>query len=225
MTDRFEQQPIRVLVVAPSAVAREGLAALVAGSPAVQVVGRSAGRGTLARDVEALQPDVIVAQIDSPAERIPAELQALVENREKGPAPAVVVLMDPDSSERGLAADILRRGVRGLLPLETVGSEITRTAEAVAAGLLVVHPAFLDGLSELVPVLRDAARSQPSLTAREIEVLNLIAHGLGNKEIADQLGISEHTVKFHIGSIFNKLDASSRAEAVTLGIRAGLILL
>jgi DNA-binding CsgD family transcriptional regulator len=69
-----------------------------------------------------------------------------------------------------------------------------------------------------------APPTQP-LTPREIEVLGMLAEGLGNKTIARRLGISEHTVKFHVGSILAKLDASSRTEAVTLGARRGLIML
>jgi DNA-binding NarL/FixJ family response regulator len=88
-----------------------------------------------------------------------------------------------------------------------------------------VHPAFLDGVIAIPPAARPSDElPPPPLTGRELEVLTLLAHGLGNKEIAVRLGISDHTVKFHIGSIFNKLDASSRTEAVTVGIRAGLIL-
>jgi len=66
--------------------------------------------------------------------------------------------------------------------------------------------------------------SDQTLTPREIEVLRMVAEGLGNKEIASRLGISDHTVKFHISSIFAKLGASSRTEAVTVGIRQGLIM-
>ncbi len=215
----------RVLVAAPSAVARAGLAALIDGSPGLEVVGRSAGWAALARDVEELQPEVIIVQLDSPIERMPSELQALAESRRMDRRPAIVALVDPDPEHGPGVTEALRGGIRALLPREAGASEISSAIEAAAAGLLIVHPAFLEGLSERVPPPREPTGTQPSLTAREIEVLNLIAHGLGNKQIADQLGISEHTVKFHIGSIFNKLDASSRAEAVTLGIRAGLILL
>jgi DNA-binding CsgD family transcriptional regulator len=81
-----------------------------------------------------------------------------------------------------------------------------------------------------LPLLPTPARAVPAppaqpLTPREIEVLGMLAEGLGNKTIARRLGISEHTVKFHVGSILAKLDASSRTEAVTLGARRGLIML
>jgi DNA-binding NarL/FixJ family response regulator len=118
---------------------------------------------------------------------------------------------------------------------------LTAAIEAVAAGLLVFHPADAD----LFPGLRrepeaDAGPS-PSrgfsivpphneqlvepLTRREIEVLRLLAAGLGNKEIAARLHISEHTAKFHVASILSKLGAATRTEAVTQGIRRGLVML
>jgi NarL family two-component system response regulator YdfI len=96
------------------------------------------------------------------------------------------------------------------LPLDATSTELNGAIEAAAAGMIVVHPAFLDVLPEIQPAPRKPAEIPMSpLTAREVEVLNLVAQGLGNKEIASRLGISEHTVKLHIGSIFIKLDASS----------------
>ena len=123
-------------------------------------------------------------------------------------------------------ADALRSGVRAILPREATSEEIVAAIQASAAGLVVLHPDALG--SVLFPT---SSREQPELdssdqilTPREIEVLRMIAEGLGNKEIASKLAISDHTVKFHISSIFAKLDASSRTEAVTIGIREGLIM-
>src|SRR2546426_967335 len=105
--------------------------------------------------------------------------------------------------------------------------EIIAAIEAVATGLIVIHPDTVGEL-QLVPSASKRAGAviarQP-LTPREIEVLGMIAEGLGNKIIAGRLGISEHTVKFHIASIFVKLNAGSRTEAVTIGVRQGLILI
>lgn len=101
--------------------------------------------------------------------------------------------------------------VRGWLPRDLDEEDVLVALEAVARGLVVGFPG-------------QPAESPPILTGRELEVLRLIADGLANKEISARLGISEHTVKFHLGSIFMKLDANSRTEAVTAGIRRGLIL-
>jgi DNA-binding CsgD family transcriptional regulator len=95
-----------------------------------------------------------------------------------------------------------------------------------AAGLMALRRDTIESLLPVTPsaphALPDA--SQQALTPREIEVLNMLAEGLANKTIAWRLGISEHTVKFHLSSIFTKLNASSRTEAVTLAIRQGLIM-
>ncbi|MGH8704226.1 MAG: response regulator transcription factor, partial [Burkholderiales bacterium] len=124
-------------------------------------------------------------------------------------------------------ADALRAGVRAVLPRAAAPAEIIAAIEAVAAGLVVLHP---DGLEALPP--RPAGAAPPSaseadqpLTARETEVLAMLAEGLGNKLIAARLGISEHTVKFHVASIFAKLGAGTRTEAVTIGVRRGLIMI
>ena len=93
--------------------------------------------------------------------------------------------------------------------------------EAAAAGFVVLQPSDLDGL--LVNP-QPASLAEP-LTPREVEVLGMLAEGQSNKAIAHRLGISEHTVKFHVTSIMGKLDAGSRTEAVTRGIRQGLIML
>jgi DNA-binding NarL/FixJ family response regulator len=120
----------------------------------------------------------------------------------------------------------LRAGVRGILPPDCTATELTATLVAAAAGLTALRSADAE-------ILLGAAAGQPQiasvtdslLSRRETEVLRLLADGLANKEIGYRLGISEHTVKFHVNSILTRLDASSRAEAVALGIRRGLILL
>jgi len=104
--------------------------------------------------------------------------------------------------------------------------EIMATVDATAVGLVVLHQDAASLLLSLVPAgSRVAASSEiEALTPREIEVLVMLAEGEGNKTIARRLGISEHTVKFHVGSILAKMHASSRTEAVTLGVRQGLIM-
>ena len=132
--------------------------------------------------------------------------------------------------------------VRAVLPRNVTRAELTAAIEAVAAGLFVFHPADADLLPGLRPREAEAdAGPSPSpgfgivpplneqlvepLTPREIEVLQLLAAGLGNKEIASRLHISEHTAKFHVASILSKLGAATRTEAVTQGIRRGLVMI
>lgn len=150
--------------------------------------------------------DVIVAD-----EEVPQELL--------GPKPAIVLLAsDPHAST---TLEALRSGVRAVLSRDASPEQMIAAVQAVAAGLVVVQPEDLDpwvGSPRAVELAE-------ALTARETEVLGMVAEGLANKAIAHRLGISEHTVKFHLTSIMGKLSAASRTEAVTRGIRQGLILL
>jgi len=130
----------------------------------------------------------------------------------------LVLLGDP-----GWTAELFRLGVRALLPPDASSSEIVAAVEAAAAGLAVIEPSELESLIG-EPAVQPVAEPGP-LTARELEVLRMLADGAANKTIAWQLQISEHTVKFHVAQILAKLNAGTRTEAVTLGIRKGLILL
>jgi NarL family two-component system response regulator YdfI len=128
--------------------------------------------------------------------------------------PVVALCSEPDS---GIFNRILHSRAGGMLLQVDISSElIVQTIKSVAAGLVVFDSAVLSQRSEEDPLAE-------SLTPREGEVLRLLAEGSGNKEIAARLNISEHTIKFHIRSILGKLGAASRTEAVTRGLRSGLI--
>jgi DNA-binding NarL/FixJ family response regulator len=137
----------------------------------------------------------------------------------------VVALID--SVRRTDVLHILQSGVRAVLSRDSEPREITAALEAAHDGLAVFSPEILDVLLPAGTELADADELPPGepLTSREIDVLSLLAEGAGNKEIASRLGISEHTVKFHVSSILSKLGASTRTEAVTRGYKEGLILI
>lgn len=139
-----------------------------------------------------------------------------------------VIVVLADTLQGDWIFEALRLGIRAILPRSATAEEILQTAIAAAAGLVVLHADAIDVLLPGLPAVGrsvDASTPLQALTAREIEVLGMLAEGLGNKAIAKRLNISEHTVKFHVSSIFTKLNASSRTEAVTLGARQGLIML
>jgi NarL family two-component system response regulator YdfI len=212
---------IRVLIVATSEIVCAGLEALLAGHPTLVAVGRWQGTAELAPQLEVQRPDVVLLELESPDDDTLAMLEALIAGLH---APAFVVLTDNPYGT--WAAELLRAGVQAVLPHQAPANEIVTAIEAAAAGLVVLQR---DTVESLLPPLSPTPRALPdpslqALTPREIEVLSMLAEGLGNKSIAWRLGISEHTVKFHLGSIFAKLHASSRTEAVTLGIRQGLIM-
>jgi DNA-binding NarL/FixJ family response regulator len=136
-----------------------------------------------------------------------------------------VVLLTYDS-QPALTLDGLRAGVRAVLPRDAPPAAILSAVEAVAHGLAVLDPQELEALlSSATPIPARADGEGSTLTARELEVLRMMADGAANKIIAWKLGISEHTVKFHVAAILARLGASSRTEAVTIGIRRGLVLL
>ena len=210
----------RVLVAAASSVVRAGLQAIVHADPRLEVVGSESNLSALAEGTESTQPDVVLVALERGERSAPA----LPLGARDGLAALVLLADDPESVE---AAEALRRGARAVLPREAQSDEITAAINAVAAGLVVLHPDLASGLTpHLIPIAHPLRPSEvETLTPREIEVLGMLAEGAGNKSIARRLGISEHTVKFHVGSILGKLGASSRTEAVTLGVRQGLILL
>lgn len=197
----------RVLVVALSPIARLGLESMLRGTGAIEVVGSVANW----TDHSGQDPDVIVAEWES-GDELPGELT--------GALPAALVVLADDPGRSGIA-EALRSGTRAVLSKQASVSQIVAAIEAAAAGLVVLQPGDLDGLL-MTP--RSTGSTEP-LTPREIEVLGLLAEGQSNKAIAYRLGVSEHTVKFHVTSILGKLNAGSRTEAVTLGIRQGLIML
>ena len=212
---------IRVLILASSSISKSGLDNLLRASTSLQVVGVVSDFGQLSENVEELQPDVVIAEITGQDRTLPEEILKL---SEESPL-AVVLLVDDAGTERDL--DAFRNGIKAVLPRNVSSAGIIAAVEAVGAGLVVLLPEGLDRL------LRESTASHravspplvEALTPREIEVLGMMVEGWGNKEISTRLGISEHTVKFHVASIMGKLNASSRTEAVTSGIRHGLIML
>jgi two-component system, NarL family, response regulator YdfI len=135
-----------------------------------------------------------------------------------------VVLMNGGRS-LSWANQALRAGVRGILPRDLSAGQLAAALNAVRQGFALLHPVELQFQGSGGAGLSEAADLVEALTAREREVLEMLAQGRGNKEIASRLKISEHTVKFHVASILGKLGASTRTEAVSIALRRGLILL
>lgn len=135
----------------------------------------------------------------------------------------VVALVDHKSPS--LVNRVMRAGVVGVLSEEVTGEQLTAALEAVSRGLVVLQPEERRTTRSEAPAPEELRELIEPLTAREREVLEMLARGLGNKEIAGRLKISEHTVKFHVASILGKLGAATRTEAVSVALRQGLILL
>ena len=210
-----------MLIAARSGIAQAGLEKMLAGMPEFKTVGLCASIAALEARSRQLAPDLVLLDWDgqSDVSVLIGALQAVASNIN------TVVLLDDPAPE--IAAALLEIRVRAVLGREGSVDELASALEAVAAGLTVLGSEIANSLSERLPHSRSAEPLVPAeeLTERELQVLELLAEGIGNREIATRLKISEHTVKFHISSILGKLQASSRTEAVTYGIRQGLIVI
>lgn len=209
---------IRVMVVAASPIIRMGLAAMLDDNPKLIVVTSLPDIDSGYEEIVQLQPDVVLLDFHNNDYESISHFSHFIS--------ATIILVD-ELEDINLGA-VLAAGVKGILSQTSASEEIIAAIEAVAAGLVVLHPEILNNLQlqketnlyEKVDINRIR-----TLTPREIQVLQMLISGLSNKAVAQQLHISEHTVKFHISSIFQKLNVSTRTEAVAVGVRLGLIML
>ena len=210
----------RVFIVAALLRARRELASLLDDAPDVEVVGTASGLEGATEDWEELELDVLLIRDTGESSE---NLLDLLEDT--GLARQIPVLLILEQATRNKVNRAIQLGVRGILPA-VVPMQLTSALGAVAKGLLVFHPSELSFAAAATSAGNgDGPELWEPLTPREREVLQMLASGLGNKQIAARLKISEHTAKFHVASILGKLGASSRTEAVSLGLRRGLILL
>ena len=192
--------------------------AIAAGSSAVRQrldqLARNAGMRVIP---ESSKHDVVLFGIDAHF-KLPASTEALNLLTQHS---AVCILCVKDARPIQPASQLLQAGISAILPIEIDSVQFRAALQAVRSGMQVVHPSFLREKHR-----SSTQRGSPEeLTDREQQVLTMMADGLGNKEIAGRLGISTHTVKFHISSILGKLGAASRTEAVTIGMRTGRVLI
>lgn len=212
---------IRVFIVAPSSLARSSLENLLARRD-VKVVGNAANIESLADELADAEANVVL--IDGSGESAASILEPLKSSEIASEIP-VVLLADWASTES--LAEALHAGIRAALPEDVNSQQIMAALQAAAAGLVILHPQEINEVfpAAAAPLSQPLAELPEPLTRREREVLQMLASGLANKEIAARLNISDHTVKFHVASVLGKLGASGRTEAVALGIRRGLVLL
>jgi DNA-binding NarL/FixJ family response regulator len=205
---------IRVAVVDDHPIVRQGLASTLDDEEDFEVVGVADSAEDALRRIGRLRPDVLLLDLELPGmsgiEAIPALLEA-------SPSTRILVFTAYDTDERVLGA--VQAGATGYLLKGATVAEIARAIRTVAGG-----GSALEGpvAARLMAAVRSPRGGSP-LTAREHEVLRLIAEGRAAKQIALALGISERTVKFHTGSLFRKLGADNRAQAVALAAQRGLL--
>ncbi|MEM1395286.1 MAG: response regulator transcription factor [Cyanobacteria bacterium P01_H01_bin.150] len=207
-----------VIVIAVSPVIRMGLSAMLDDNPKLTVVKSGSDIDSLTDEIIELRPDIVLLDWNSKDFESISQSQQFI-------SATIILVNELEDIDFGA---ILNAGVKGILPQTSTESEIIAAVKAVASGLVVLHPEIIDNLQlQKSTNFQQQAdlNSIQSLTPREIEILQMLAPGLSNKAIAKQLNISDHTVKFHLSSIFQKLNVSTRTEAVAVGVRLGLIML
>ncbi|HEY1985659.1 MAG TPA: response regulator transcription factor [Terracidiphilus sp.] len=211
---------IRVLIVARSPFTQAGLHAAICADPRFDIVGKPSLTAGAEPGLAGVQEDVILF------DGLEGDIDEFLSGAFKERRSRRVVLLAGELT-RAEAVRLMQSGVQAILPRDSSASEIASALEAANEGLATFSPDFL---RLLLPAPLEGGEQEleylvDPLTARETEVLALLAGGAGNKLIAAQLRISEHTAKFHVSSILSKLGATTRAEAVGRGYRLGLILI
>jgi DNA-binding NarL/FixJ family response regulator len=211
---------IRVLIVDDHAVVREGLRTFLSLQDGMEVVGEAADGVEALEQEEALEPDVILMDLVMP--RLDG-VEAMRSLRSKGSTARVIVLTSFLEDERLMPA--LQAGAAGYLLKDVEPAELARAIRAAFAGDALLDPTVA---ARVVAAIADGGRAvvapdEQRLTRREHEVLELIARGRSNKRIAFELGISEKTVKTHVGHVLAKLGVTDRTQAALLAVHQGLV--
>jgi DNA-binding NarL/FixJ family response regulator len=213
---------IRIAIADDHPVVREGLAAMLETQADLEVVGQAETGSEAVTLVASHEPDVLLLDLEMPELDGVGVLRRL---REAGSRTRVIVFTVFDTDDRIIAA--VEAGAAGYLLKGAPRAEVFAAVRTVAAGGSLLTPVAASAVLRRVrgEAPAPATTAAPMLTARERSVLEQLARGLGNKQIAATLGISERTVKFHVSAVFAKLGAGNRTEAVTRAAQAGLITL
>jgi len=209
---------IRVLVADDHPIVRDGLVAILSTQPDIDVVGEAANGREVIEKVAQLHPDVLLLDLEMPEMD---GVEALRRLRDSGAAVRTVVFTAFDSDERILGA--VQAGAQGYLLKGAPRDQLFEAVRVVYAGGSLLQPVVTSKLLRRISAGPAPTPTTEPLTPRELEVLRLMARGLQNKEIANELVISERTVKFHVSSILQKLDAGNRTEAVTIALQQNLV--
>jgi DNA-binding NarL/FixJ family response regulator len=208
---------MRVLIVDDHPVTRDGLRTAFGITDEIDVVGEASSGEEAIKVAQDLSPDVIFMDVRMPGMN---GIQATRIIRERRPDTKVILFTIDES--RASVAEAIQAGVSGYLLKDAGVNELVNAAKQAMAGKAVIHPTLTQAFIEEVQLV-DRKPSEAPLSPREIEILQKVAYGATTKEVADQLGISFHTVKTHLERIFEKLGANDRAQAVAIAIRQGLV--
>lgn len=208
-------EPIRVLIADDHPVVRQGLRTYLELQADIVIAGEAGGGIEAASEAKRLAPDVVLLDMVMPDGD---GLEALRRIGSGPGAPRVIVLTS--FADDGRVVDAMRAGAAGYLLKDAQPAELLAAIRAAHAGGSPLHP---DAAAYLVGELRRPAAGGPELTAREREVLQLLAQGMPNKAIALRLSLSEKTVKAHVSALLRKLDVTDRTQAALRAVREGLV--
>jgi NarL family two-component system response regulator LiaR len=209
-------EKIRVLVADDHAIVVSGLAALLATEPDLELVGTAADGIEAVIAARQLQPDVVLLDLQMPRKD---GIQALTEIRAVASDARILILTSFDDDERVFAA--MKNGALGYLLKDTSPAHLLDAIRNVAEGKATLHPDIALKLIHELHRPTTLPPTQEPLTARELEVLKLVARGLSNQEIAAQLTVSERTVRTHISNILGKLHLANRTQAALYALKEG----
>ncbi|MDR6226451.1 response regulator transcription factor [Desmospora profundinema] len=214
--------PIQVLLVDDHAVLRDGLSNIISLEQDMEVVGQANSGAKALEMVDELDPQVILMDINMPGM---SGVEAIRRIRAKNQKVAVLVLTMFDRDE--YLYESIRAGATGYLLKDAPSSDVIEAIRSAAKGESILHPVMARKLLDNISGEKKADRGSgdDSLTPRELDVLQLMVKGLSNKEIAEQLFISDKTVKIHVSNILKKLRVKSRSQAIIYAIQHELVLL
>jgi NarL family two-component system response regulator LiaR len=205
---------IRVVVADDHEVVREGLRTFLRLQPGIEVVGEAGDGAEAVEEARRLGPDVVLMDLVMPELD---GIEAMRRIRAERPQTRVIVLTSFGDDEKLLPA--VRAGAAGYLMKSAPPSEVVRAIHAAHEGEAVIDP---KAAGRLLDALAAAGPNSHGLTPRERQVLALVCHGLSNKRIAAELGLSQKTIKAHVGHIFGKLGVTDRTQAALVALREGL---
>lgn len=212
------EKMIHILIVDDYAVVREGLRAFLTTEPDMVVVGDAADEETAVQQCQALQPDVVVMDLAMPNNE---GIEAIRAIRSQCPAVAVLVLTNFAEEERVIAA--LKAGAHGYMLKDATTQDIIQAIRDVSEGKSVLHPSVSYVVVHALQTPNEEDQTAlGDLTKREVEVLQLVAQGHTNQEIATRLEIDERTVRVHVSHVLQKLNLENRTQAALFALRNGL---
>lgn len=210
---------IRALIVDDHPVTREGLrTALELSEDAVVVVGEAASGEEAVEQARQLTPDVVFMDVRMPGMD---GIEATRRIREAAPSTKVILITIDES--RGAISEAIQAGVSGYLLKDASPDALVDAAKNAVQGNAVIHPQLTKTFIEEVRLVEPSEGGGTPLSKREREILQKVADGSTTRQVANELGISPHTVKTHLERIFEKLSANDRAQAVAIAIRQGIV--